>query len=84
PASPTGCATPTTRREPPRISQPPAAEWGLLLATSGDFYLAIDNYFHDWLCGFSGPLTGGVTNRGRRPGAMVWWRIKILPNDKGI
>src|SRR5579875_751628 len=42
PASPIGCATPTTRREPPRISQSPATEWGLSLATSGDFYLAID------------------------------------------
>lgn len=43
PASPTECATPTTRREPPRrISHIPATEWGLLLATSGDFYLAID------------------------------------------
>ena len=42
PASPTGCATPTTRREPPRINQSAATEWGLLLATSGDFYMAID------------------------------------------
>ncbi|GAB4916712.1 hypothetical protein MAHJHV53_44770 [Mycobacterium avium subsp. hominissuis] len=42
------------------------------------------NYFHDWLRGFSGPLRGGVTNRARRPGSVVWWRIKILPNDKGI
>ncbi|WP_139808892.1 alpha/beta fold hydrolase, partial [Mycobacterium avium] len=62
---------------------PPAAEWGLLLATSGDFYLAIDNYRPNLYNGgarFSWSGAYRARHRAKAAEEFAEWAAELAPH----